>query len=338
MTSYKERTPSEATEAAGSVTGSLSPSGGRLPDFFVVGHPKSGTSALYRMLSTQRQVYMPEVKEPSFFVPELRIGKRSTKRYPETIDQYEQLFVDAAANQVVGEATTAYLWSRDAARRIAELRPDAKIIAILREPASYLRSLHLQFVQDHVETETDLRHALALEPERREGRSLPKNSTRPQWLLYSEHVRYVEQLQRYRDAFSAEQMLILIYDDYRADNLATIARVLEFLGLELEPATDAIEANPAVRIRSPQLYGLVRSLYLGRGAAPRAVKSVIKAATSQRLRRRALAAHYRAQRTAPRPADDALAVELRRRFKGEVEALSEYLERDLVQEWGYADL
>jgi hypothetical protein len=311
---------------------------GRVPDFFVVGHPKSGTSALYRMLRAHRQVYMPEVKEPSYFVPELRIGKRSTQRYPKTIEQYEALFADAEPGQLAGEATTAYLWSRDAARRIAQLRPDAKIIAILREPASFLRSLHLQFVQDHVETETDLRRAMQLEPERREGRLLPSNSTRPQWLLYSEQVRYVEQLRRYRDAFPAEQVLVLIYDDYRADNLATVARVLAFLGLDAESPSDAIEVNPAVRIRSPQLYGLVRSLYLGRGAAPRALKTGIKAVTSQRLRRRALSAHYRAQRTSPRPADDALALELRRRFKGEVEALSEYLDRDLVEQWGYADL
>src|SRR6202161_3650383 len=240
---------------------SLSDESGRVPDFFVVGHPKSGTSALYRMLRAHRQVTMPAVKEPSYFVPELRIGKRSTQRYPKTIEEYEALFADAEPGQLAGEATTAYLWSRDAARRIAQLRPDAKIIAILREPASFLRSLHLQLVQDHVETETDLRRAMQLEPERREGRLLPSNSTRPQWLLYSEQVRYV-------DPFPAEQILVLIYDDYRADNLATVARVLAFLGLDAEPPSDAIEVNPAVRIRSPQLYGLVRSLYLGRGATP----------------------------------------------------------------------
>ncbi len=313
-------------------------SAGRIPDFFIVGHPKSGTSALYRMLRAHAQVYMPDVKEPSYFVPELRHGKRSTTRYPETIEDYEALFAAAAPDQIAGEATTAYLWSRDAAKRIAQLQPDARIIAILREPASFLRSLHLQFLQDHVETETDLHRAMQLEPERREGRSLPKNSTRPQWLFYSEQVRYVEQLQRYREAFSAEQMLVLIYDDYRADNLGTIARVLDFLGIDAEPQTDAIDVNPAVRIRSPQLYGLVQSLYLGRGAAPRALKTGIKALTSQRIRRRALAAHYRAQRTTPRPADEALALELRRRFKPEVEALSEYLDRDLVGQWGYADL
>ena len=65
--------------------------------------------------------------------------------------------------QRVGEASPSYLWSEHAAARIAELQPDARIIAILREPASFLRSLHLQLLQTHVETERDLRKAIALE-------------------------------------------------------------------------------------------------------------------------------------------------------------------------------
>ncbi len=311
---------------------------GRLPDFFIVGHPKSGTTALYRMLREHPQIFMPEVKEPSFFVPELRTPKRSQARYPETIGGYRSLFAAAEADQLAGEATTSYLWSSGAAERIAEVQPDARIIAILREPASYLRSLHLQFLQDHLETETDLRRALELEQVRREGRALPKNSIRPQWLMYSEHVRYVEQLQRYRAAFSPEQMLVLIYDDYRADNLATIDRVLAFLGVESPVGTQPVDANPAVRIRAPHLYGLVQSLYLGRGTLPRAAKAAVKAVTSQRVRRQALSFHYRAQRGRPGSPDSELMSELRRRYRPEVEALSEYLDRDLVGLWGYEDL
>ena len=77
------------------------------------------------------------------------------------------------------------------------------VIAILREPASFLRSLHLQNLQSHYEDQKDLRRALDLEPERREGRSVPRRSQWPQVLLYSEHVRYTEQLRRYDDVFPA---------------------------------------------------------------------------------------------------------------------------------------
>ena len=44
----------------------------RIPEFFIVGHPKSGTTALYEMLRTHPQIYMPELKEPAYFATDLR--------------------------------------------------------------------------------------------------------------------------------------------------------------------------------------------------------------------------------------------------------------------------
>ncbi len=69
-----------------------------------------------------------------------------------------------------------------------------------------------------MESVKDFRTAVALEGERREGRRIPRRSHRPQLLQYSEHVRYVEQLRRYHEVFASEQVLVLIYDDFRADN------------------------------------------------------------------------------------------------------------------------
>jgi Sulfotransferase family len=308
---------------------------GRLPDFFVVGHPKSGTSALYRMLRLHPAIYMPDVKEPSFFVPELITGRGDAAKHPQTLEAYSALFAGAGPEQVAGEATPSYLWSQTAAGRIAQVCPDARIIAILREPASFLRSLHLQFLRSHVESEKDLGRALELEPARRRGESLPRNSTRPQLLLYSDHVRYVEQLRRFYDAFSPERVLVLIYDDYRAENLATVAKILRFLDLDDSPAVAPVEVNAAVRVRSPRVNSLIRSLYLGRGRLPGTVKAAIKATTPRTLRRQALRLQRRAQRGRPLPADERLMIELRRRYRDEVVALSDHLNRDLLALWGY---
>ncbi len=74
----------------------------------------------------------------------------------------------------MGEASTAYIWSATAAAAIAKARPDAKIIVILREPAGFLRSLHLQLMQIRIEKQKTLRAALAAEAARREGRDLPE--------------------------------------------------------------------------------------------------------------------------------------------------------------------
>jgi hypothetical protein len=313
-----------------------------VPDFFIVGHPKCGTTALYEMLRAHPQIFMPELKEPWFLADDMaaRFQPPRSAEPPETLEQYLRLFAAAQPGQRIGEASSAYLLSSTAAERIAQLRPDARIIAILREPASFLRSLHIQLLRTHVESQKSFAKAIALEPARRAGKRIPRRSHRPQLLLYSDHVRYVEQLRRYHSAFGTEQVLVLIYDDFRADNEATVRTVRRFLGVEEDVPVQVTDANPTVKaIRSQQLDELVNVVSVGRGPVSRAVKGALKAVTSSSLRERAL---HTTQRHLvmgrPQPVDEQLMLDLRRRFKGEVEAVGEYLDRDLVTLWGYDGL
>jgi hypothetical protein len=311
----------------------------RTPGFFIVGHPKCGTTALYEMLRTHPQIFMPELKEPWFLADDMAPRFQPPRSAPpfETLEQYLELFADAEPGQRIGEASSAYLISSTSARQIAELRPDARIVAILREPASFLRSLHLQLLRTHVESQKDFGKAIALEPARRAGRRIPRRSHRPQLLLYSGHVRYVEQLRRYREHFRPEQILTLIYDDFRADNKQTVRAVRRFLEVEQDVPVEVKDANPTVkRMRSQQLDELVNVVAVGRGPVSRAVKAGVKAVTPGAVRERALQAAQRHLIMArPQPPDEELMLDLRRRFKGEVVALSEYLDRDLVTLWGY---
>jgi hypothetical protein len=310
---------------------------GRIPDFFVVGHPKCGTTALYEMLMRHPQIYMPPGKEPWFFARELLVNTPPRPSgTPHTLDEYRQWFAGARPDQLVGEATSLYLWSRAAAGGIAEVRPDARIIAIVREPAAFLRSLHLEFVQIYVETEPDFRKAMSLEQGRREGRHTGRYSYWPQALMYSDYVRYVDQLRRYQAVFPPEQMLVLIYDDFRNDNEATLRRVLRFLDVEEEHPIETTDANPTVRVRSHRMHELLHALYVGHGPVSRAMKASIKAVTPRGMRRKVVfGAQKRLVFAEPLPPDEELMSELRRRFKPEVVALSEYLGRDLVALWGY---
>jgi Sulfotransferase family len=307
----------------------------KAPDFYIVGHPKCGTTAMFEMLRRQPQIYMPSLKEPQFFATEMHEGRRPAA-LPDTLEDYLALFDAARADQLVGEASPSYLRSRTAASRIAEVRPDARIIAIFREPASLLRSVHLQFLQAAIETEHDLGAALALEPDRRRGMKLPPHGFWPRALLYSEHVRFVEQLRRYHAAFGHENVLALIYDDFRADNEVTVRGVLRFLGLDDRAPVEPVEANPTVGARSRVVHELLRSVTVGRGTVSRSVNGAIKALTPDGPRRRVLAAVRRKYvYGAPPPVDEELMSDLRRRLKPEVVALSAYLGRDLVSLWRY---
>jgi len=315
--------------------------GQRIPDFFIVGHAKSGTTALYEMLRPHPQIFMPDEKEPWFFSTDMRarFQPRIGGAAPETLQEYLALFAPAGPGQKAGEASSSYLWSRTAAAGIHEVQPDARIIAILREPSSFLRSLHLQLVQTHVENEKDLRRAISLEHERSLGRSIPSRSHRPQLLQYSDHVRYAEQLRRYHDLFGRERVLTLIYDDFRSDNAATVRQVLSFLEVDEAEPVEVVKANPTVGMRSQMLDELVHAVSTGAGPFSRAAKGAVKAVTPQRLRREALRVTQRkVVHAPPKPADEEFLTELRRRFRGQVEEASEYLDRDLVTLWGYDEL
>jgi hypothetical protein len=315
----------------------------RLPDFFIVGHPKSGTTALYEMLRTHPRIFMPDLKEPRYFATDLRARFQPAStppatrlRLPETLEEYLALFRPAAPGQIIGEASPSYLRSAAAAGLIAAARPDARIIAILREPAGFVRSLHLELVQNHVETEQDLRKAFAneqraaIESRQLDGPRLPR---------YSDRVRYVEQLRRYEEVFPAEQILVLIYDDFRGDNEGTVRRVLAFLGVDCEVPITAIEANPTVHVRSVRMDAVVRSLYAGQGPFAGAVKPVLKRLLPEGVRgERLQTLRRRLLYGAPKPVDEDFMLELRRRFKGEVRALGEHLNRDLIAQWGYDGL
>jgi len=286
----------------------------RVPDFFIIGHPKCGTTALHAMLKVHPQIYMPDVKEPQFFASDLRVPDPA-RPHADTMsyDEYLALFANA----------------------VAEAQPGARIIALLREPASFVRSLHLQLLQNRSENEPDLRKALALEEQRREGRALTTlAASQPLLLQYTQRARYVEQLRRYHAAFPREQVLVLIYEDFRAENEQTVRTVQRFLGVDDTLPLETVQANETVRRRVGLDDAMFAAAY-GEGAlAP--VKKAIKLATPRSLRRGAFRALQRnAVFGAPEEPDEGFMLELRRRFKSEVQELSEYLDRDLVALWGY---
>jgi hypothetical protein len=315
----------------------------RVPDFFVVGHAKSGTTALYEILRRHPEIFMCEPKEPWFFARENPNPQTSslrsiafTGRKSETLQEYLSLFAGAAPGQRTGEASTSYLWAPGAAARIASLRPDARIVAVFREPASFLRSLHLQHLATHHEPEKSLRRVIELDAERREDRHIPRQAYWPQALIYTDRVRYVEQLRRLGEHFPPEQLLVLIYDDFRADNEATVRQVLRFLEVQETHPIQVREANPTVGVRSVRLDDFRRSLRQGSTPATRALRGLGKALTTKRLRE---ATYYPLIRgsvySPPPPVDAELMDELRLRFKPEVQELGELLGRDLVALWGY---
>lgn len=300
----------------------------RVPEFFIIGNPKSGTTALYEMLVKHPQIYMPKLGSKFFALEQAR--------KPDTLEEYLSLFEPAQPGQRVGEMSRGYLRSPTAPTGIAEVNPDAQIIAVLREPASFLRSLHLELLQDHVETEKDLAKLIARDEEPGSRQEVGESGV-PCTLGFSrERVSYVDQLRRFHALFRRERVLVLIYDDFRSDNEGTVREVFRFLEVDDTFPVEANDSNPTVLVRSPKVHGLLRSVSLGNGAVAQSIKTSIKATTGQRLRRPALSQLRRRVLYAEAPpVDPELITQIRRRSHDEVVALSKYLDRDLVTLWGY---
>lgn len=305
-------------------------------DAFVAGNSKSGTSAVCAYLDRHASVVLSRPKEPNYFARDL------THEYPEgafsrmSEDEYEACFSGDGDVRIDGSA--CYLFSTDAARLIADHNPEARIIAVFREPVDFLFSYHLQMLRNPVsegETIADFASALEAENDRREGRRLPRGCRVPQLLLYRERVRYAEHLSRFLDRFPRDQIRVYLYDDFRADNLAVASDALRFLGLDPAIPDTTQEVNRAVRIRSPRTFRVLQDVAHGRngfGLVRRAAKAVLPAS----VRRKAMRA---AQNSLGAEEKGSVPDDLRHALMGElqseVEAFGQLIGRDVASMWGY---
>lgn len=198
------------------------------PNFFIVGAPKSGTTALYHFLRQHPDIYMPNAKEPHFFgcADEPEIASR-------TLSEYLDLFREGGGKPRVGEASVYYLYSRQAARRIHDFDPNARIIIMLRDPVSMIPSLHQQRFYSDNETIPDLEQALAAESARKNGGlPMPRRINNPHALFYRDIGRYSEQVKRYLEVFPRDQIKIILFDDFIAHLPGVFRDTLVFLGVD----------------------------------------------------------------------------------------------------------
>ncbi len=203
-----------------------------LPDFFVVGAPKAGTTALHKALAHHPQLFMSVVKEPKFFLcdgpPPDQGGPGDAHSYREWIwrpADYERLFAAAPAGVLRGESTPFYLADRPALDRIRRRVPDARLIAILRDPVDRAYSNWAHLWADGLETIDNFADACAAEETRVEA------GWAPFW-RYLETGLYGRQLAHLYSVFPREQVLVLRYKWLVEEADRTLDAVCRFLGVD----------------------------------------------------------------------------------------------------------
>jgi len=311
---------------------------GALPNFLIIGAQKAGTTTLYHLLRRHPAIFMPSMKEPGFFIrgfPDpirfqtlLRpddgrtarpVGSRGGGCY--TLEDYRALFDPGAAAPIRGEASTPYLPSPYAARRIAELLPDARLIVVLRDPVERAFSAYNYNLSRGMEPARTFEDAMASE----------LRGERDDWVYgwrYLYTGRYAEHLQRYFDLFPREHVAVLRFEELRDNARGLLAHVYQFLGAQLlaTPA-NRVDENRTILVTNPVLQfakaAATRSgplKRIARGVAPRGLRGHVG--------RRILRMVDRfGDRPAPMPAS--IEIELRAYFQGPNRELAGLLETDL---------
>jgi hypothetical protein len=199
---------------------------------------------------------------------------------------------------------------------------------MLREPVSFMRSLHVQYLNETTEDEADFAQALAKEVRRRRGESIPARVRCPSYLFYRERARYASQLERYYTVFGRENVLTFAMEEFRGDNEGWYRNVLDFLGVEQEgtPPFGPVHASKAPRSRrlNQALNNPVLKSGLFKMLGPRRYTALSKGLA------RALMKQQRAPELSP-----GLEKELHEEFASEVERVSDLVGRDFRAVWGY---
>ncbi len=242
-----------------------------LPNFFLVGAMKAGTTAVAAGLGQHPDVYACPIKEPNFFCKDFYDSGRfsseaavlpigcSLEAYlskeplpPSHIgfvsrrEDYETLFRGWSGQKAVGEFSVSYLLSRAAASEIAKSAPHARIIIILRAPLERAIS---EFKMETAAGSAPGTFADALRQERREisSRAVPRKGT------YVTAGLYADQVKRYLDHFGPDQVFILRHEDLRTDFSTSLQRAFRFLDVDDSISLAPITANAAIAPRSPIL-------------------------------------------------------------------------------------
>ena len=290
------------------------------PNFFIVGAPKCGTTALHAYLGQHPDVFMSDPKEPHFFGSDLDFRYR---RRPSEA-KYRGYFAHAGGRRRIGEASVWYLYSDRAADEIAAVVPQARIVAMVRDPVEMIPSLHGQFVYNGHE-DLGLEDALAAEPDRAGGRRIPPHANFPRGLLYRRVASYAGQLERYRDRFGADRVHVIVYDDFRTDVADVYRDLLAFLELDTAHRPDFAVVNAAKRSRSVALRRVLNDPpEWMRAAARRVAPPVVR----RRLYRSAV--RFNTSAAVRETLSPDAAERLRREMEGENRRLAELLKRDLA--------
>jgi len=216
------------------------------PDFFVVGAPRCGTTALCRYLARNPQICVSRPKEPHYFtrLTELPTAEEVKSDY---IDRFFDHRTDA--HRTVGEGSVSYLYLPGTIENILHYNPGARFIAIVRNPLAMLPSYHLRMQFLMQEDEMDFERAWNLQQARARGENLPKRCVDARLLMYRDVCNYGSQIEHLFRLIAPGQAHVIVFDDMLADMRTEYLKVVDFLGVDDDGQVEFETRNKAQMYR-----------------------------------------------------------------------------------------
>lgn len=214
-----------------------------IPDFFIMGAPKCGTTSMDEWLRAHPRIYMAE-KECHYF------NTSHKNRATTDLDDYHRLFAAATdAHLSVGETSVRYLYCTEAVTNILNYNPSAQFIVMLRNPVDMVYSWHNQVYLSGLEPVKDFETAWHLQEKREAGEQVPKRCREIKMLYYGKVCRLGQQLQRLYAQVSPNRVHLIFFDDLQENPRRAYLAVLDFLGLPDDNQQKFKLHNPAKTYR-----------------------------------------------------------------------------------------
>lgn len=209
-------------------------------NLFLVGAAKSGTTSLAKLLSLNSEFFVPEHKEPFYFLEGWGVN---------LLEEYQSLYKDANKQKYLVDASTSYLYSKEAAKKIKEYNPNSKVIIILRNPIDFCFS-YWKYMKANGNESSDFLESLS--EETREFRKSNEFERKcEQWpgnYQYVDRALYSKQVNYYLDEFGDASVKIVLFENLIND-ANELEQIFEFLDVKYHGETLPKENSEGTRVK-----------------------------------------------------------------------------------------
>ena len=222
-----------------------------IPNLFIIGSMKSGTTSLHEYLNEHPDIFMSEVKEPGYFADCMNY-------YPKELAWYESLFEDVKDEKIIGESSTNYTKlpiCTDVVQKIWEYNPDARFIYLMRDPIKRTMSHYWHGVK-YGDERTDI---------------LTVIKKKQEFIDFSD---YAYQLEPYIERFGLDRIYTLTFESFIKDPADELKSIFDWLGVDSGiPIKNAGSTHNALpksfkKVKGSGLLHDFRSSYIWNKIAP----------------------------------------------------------------------